>query len=277
MATTNELINGIKASKEAIRQAIIAKGVDVPESTLLNGYAPLVEAISGGGGGFDYEGEMNKILSTVESGYGDICVCVICSASKGYNTFNVATLMGTLNRVEFSDGMVQTDVNYSMEHELTSLLDAGDFQYYWAKCYINSFDDIMFDGDMIAVAYKFFGEIPTITIPDVSLKYFDMGGCSIANIDALIKKSPCIEYIMNAKITDRTLDYTDAKYLKRASFTDLSSVNSYVDVKGLHFLDQNVITDIINLLPEPGFSASVSADYLTEEQKTLCSEKGWYF
>lgn len=277
MATTNDLINGLKASKEAIRQAIIAKGVDVPESTLLSGYAPLVEAISGGGGGFDYEGEMNKIVSTVESGYGDICVCMICSAYKNTNTFSVAKLSTTINRIEFSDGTVQTDVNYAMEHKLTSLLDADGFQYYWAKCYIDTFDDISMPSNMIAVAYKFLGSVPSLVVPDTSLKYFDIGGCSVSSMDTILTKNKDIEYVMNVTFTSYSLDCSKIKYVKKMSFVNLDKVTDNVSVENLCFLDQDVITGMINLLPEGGFLSRFSADYLTEEQKALLDAKSWSY
>lgn len=42
MNTTADKLNGILNSKEAIRQAIISKGIDVPPSTVFADYASLI-------------------------------------------------------------------------------------------------------------------------------------------------------------------------------------------------------------------------------------------
>ena len=55
----------IKNAKAAIKTAIEGKGVTVPDATLLDGMAPLIESIQAGGGGFDFSAinDVSKVVS----------------------------------------------------------------------------------------------------------------------------------------------------------------------------------------------------------------------
>lgn len=54
MGTTADKLAYLAGTKSAIREAIIAKGVDVPESTTFRAYADKIGEISGGGTGHEY-------------------------------------------------------------------------------------------------------------------------------------------------------------------------------------------------------------------------------
>ena len=49
--SVQQQIDRIEAAKEAIATAIAGKGVTVPDGTLIDGMAPLIESIEAGGGG----------------------------------------------------------------------------------------------------------------------------------------------------------------------------------------------------------------------------------
>lgn len=277
MATTNDLINGLKASKEAIRQAIIAKGVDVPESTLLSGYAPLVEAISGGGGGFDYKAKMDEVTATIESGIADVCVVFFILGNKTSNKFNPFGYGETINRMDFSDGTSLTDA--SSAHNVTELLDGDGFQYYWVKCYVNTLSQMSIpttNSPIFMVSYKVLNGSETPTVVTANLKYLDLGGGSISKISAVTDGNPCIEYLYNVKYTGSSMDFRPAKYLRKCTFTDLSSVSD-VNMSNNDFVSEETVTGIINALPEAGWGSSFDYYSLTDGQKTLLDAKGWSY
>ena len=57
MGTSINKLNAVLASKEAIRQAIEGKGIEIPTSTKLSEYAAKIEAIEVGGGGSGDSGD----------------------------------------------------------------------------------------------------------------------------------------------------------------------------------------------------------------------------
>lgn len=65
MGTTADKLAYLNDTKTAIKNAIVAKGVDVPGGTTFREYATLISAISGGGGGggsIDYfQGEVESV------------------------------------------------------------------------------------------------------------------------------------------------------------------------------------------------------------------------
>ena len=54
-------VNRLKDAKTAIKTAIEGKGVTVPDATMLEGMAALIESIEAGGGSSDYEFEIGTI------------------------------------------------------------------------------------------------------------------------------------------------------------------------------------------------------------------------
>lgn len=65
MGTTADKLEYLQGTKAAIKSAIVAKGVDVPDGTTFRDYATKISAISGGGGGggsIDYfQGEVESV------------------------------------------------------------------------------------------------------------------------------------------------------------------------------------------------------------------------
>ena len=83
-------ITRIEAAKSAIAAAIAGKGVTVPDGTLLDGMAALIEAIEAGGGGnivagsFTPTSNMNTFKVNHNFNTKDICFVVFMSGNKAY-------------------------------------------------------------------------------------------------------------------------------------------------------------------------------------------------
>lgn len=80
----------IKSAKSAIKTAIEGKGVTVPDGTLLDGMATLIESIEAGGGGNIVAGSFTPTsnMKTFKVNHNfntkDICFVVFMSANKAY-------------------------------------------------------------------------------------------------------------------------------------------------------------------------------------------------
>lgn len=83
-------ISRIKSAKSAIAAAIAGKGVTVPDGTMLDGMAALIEAIQAGGGGnivagsFTPTSNMNTYKVNHNFNTKDICFVVFMSDNKAY-------------------------------------------------------------------------------------------------------------------------------------------------------------------------------------------------
>lgn len=63
--TTADKLNYLIATKEAIKQAIVDKGVTVPQDATFRSYATLIGTISGGGGGEDLDTEIAELEAII--------------------------------------------------------------------------------------------------------------------------------------------------------------------------------------------------------------------
>lgn len=83
-------ITRLQNAKEAIKTAIEGKGVTVPEATLLDGMAALIESIEAGGGGNIVAGSFTPTsnMKTFKVDHNlnteDICFAVFMSGNKSY-------------------------------------------------------------------------------------------------------------------------------------------------------------------------------------------------
>ena len=116
-------ITRLQNAKAAIKAAIEGKGVTVPDATMLDGMAPLIEAIEAGGGsakvafGTFTLSETKNATGTfeVEHGLGvvpDIVLVSLCGVQYSSKKYELDTILGVRSgaRSTFADISAQKDV-----------------------------------------------------------------------------------------------------------------------------------------------------------------------
>ena len=152
-------ISRIKSAKSAIAAAIAGKGVTVPDGTMLDGMAALIESIEAGGGG-DIKIEQGSVtFATEQSSYTfvtdkpDIFIVYVENDSKPqYSSSNYIWVMIQDTRL----------FNYNGNMEKTSYIfgyNQGSHKYYTpykTAAEIGTFKGLYFNSKLGAKTYKWY-------------------------------------------------------------------------------------------------------------------------
>lgn len=130
MGTTTEKLTYLQGTKDAIKNAIVAKGVEVPEGTTFRGYAEKIGEIQTGGekvtGNIDYtmmtivyieDNEVKKL--EYSSG--------VIKVNKG-SMLNIFGQMGSLLEIPVVEGGAESKQNFGDRYNFNAFyLITGDF------------------------------------------------------------------------------------------------------------------------------------------------------
>ena len=305
MGTTKDKLQAVLASKEAIRTAIEGKGIEIPTTTKLSEYAAKIEAIEVGGGGsgsgsgdgasafarFDYYRQLvQDIKAQADPTKGKFSIISVQKCGFGGNTYT--SVFGEWNAP--SGGLMTNDGRTWSEGE-TSKIPAVEYNgeyYIWAVEYSDSLSDMNFQNGTIAcgivvndasvasttVAYTIYTSKPQNMI------YIDFGGLAFSayNFYQMLQKNyrtfmGCDNYKFNNN--DQNSFYVPYMTLRHIGVSSDSVSSGNISVSDCYDLDEESLTQLIASVDADlvGLSSSISAYYLTPEQKAMCDSKDLYY
>ena len=310
MGTTINKLNAVLASKEAIRQAIEGKGIEIPTSTKLSEYASKIEAIEVGGGGsgsgdsgdgasafarFDYYRQLVQdikaqndptkgkysLISVIKCGFGNKASFV-----SGFGSLASPTLY-----VQFPDRLDTFGSGYVERDNIPALEYNGEY-YFWAIEYVDTLTDFYVPEK--ALAFAIICNDASITTRTITyqtftskanyLMYVDFGGFSFSayNFYQMLQKNyrtfmGCDNYKFNNN--DQNSFYVPYMTLRHIGVSSDSVSSGNITVSDCYDLDEESLTQLIASVDADlvGLSSSISAYYLTPEQKAKCDEKELYY
>ena len=309
MGTTINKLNAVLASKEAIRQAIEGQGIEIPTSTKLSEYASKIEAIEVGGGGsgsgsgdgasafarFDHYRQLVQdikaqndptkgkysLISVIKCGFGNKASFV-----SGFGSLTSPTLY-----VQFPDRLDTFGSGYVERDNIPALEYNGEY-YFWAIEYVDTLADFYVPEKTLAFAiicndasittrtitYQ------TLTSKSNYLMYVDFGGFSFSayNFYQMLQKNyrtfmGCDNYKFNNN--DQKSLYVPYITLRHIGVSSDSVSNGNISVSDCYDLDEETLDGLIDIVNPDlmELSSSLSAYYLTPEQKAKCDAKGLYY
>lgn len=306
MGTTINKLNAVLASKEAIRTAIEGKGIEIPTSTKLSEYASKIEAIEVGGGGsgdsgdgasafarFDhYRQLVQDIKAQADPTKGKFSIISVQKCGFGGNTYT--SVFGEWYAP--SGGLMTSDGRTWSEGE-TGKIPAVEYNgeyYIWAVEYSDSLSDMNFQNGTIAcgivvndasvasttVNYTIYTSKPQNMI------YIDFGGLAFSNYNfyQMLQKNyrtlmGCDNYKFNKN--DQGSFFIPAHYfsLRHIGVTSDSQSSGNISVSDCYDLDEETLDGLIDIVNPDliDLSSSISAYYLTPEQKAKCDAKELYY
>lgn len=303
MGTTTDKLNAVLASKEAIRTAIEGKGIEIPTTTKLSEYAAKIEAIEAGGGGgggdasafarFDhYRQLVQDIKAQADPTKGKFSI--ISVQKCGFGGTSYTSVFGAWYAP--SGGLMTNDGRTWSEGE-TSKIPAVEYNgeyYIWAIEYSDSLSDMNFQQGTIAcgivvndasmasttVAYTIYTSKPQNMI------YIDFGGIAFTsyNFYQMLQKNyrtfmGCDNYKFNSN--DQNSFFVPMYYfsLRHIGVTSDSVSNGHISVGDCYDLDEETLDGLIDIVSPDliDLSSSLSAYYLTPEQKAMCDSKDLYY
>ena len=307
MGTTINKLNAVLASKEAIRTAIEGKGIEIPTTTKLSEYAAKIEAIEVGGGGsgsgsgsgdgasafarFDhYRQLVQDIKAQADPTKGKFSIISVQKCGFGGDIYK--SVFGSFYAP--SGGLMTNDGRTWSEGE-TSKIPAVEYNgeyYIWAVEYSDSLGDMNFQNGTIAcgivvndasvasttVNYTIYTSKPQNMI------YIDFGGLAFSayNFYQMLQKNyrtfmGCDNYKFNNN--DQNSFYVPYMTLRHIGVTSDSQSSGNISVSDCYDLDEESLTQLIASVDADlvGLSSSISAYYLTPEQKAMCDSKDLYY
>ena len=309
MGTTKDKLNAVLASKEAIRQAIEGKGIEIPTSTKLSEYASKIEAIEVGGGGsgsgsgdgasafarFDYYRQLVQdikaqndptkgkysLISVIKCGFGNKASFV-----SGFGSLTSPTLY-----VQFPDRLDTFGSGYVERDNIPALEYNGEY-YFWAIEYVDTLADFYVPEKTLAFAIICNDEsittrtitYQTLTSKSNYLMYVDFGGFSFSayNFYQMLQKNyrtfmGCDNYKFNNN--DQKSLYVPYITLRHIGVSSDSVSSGNKSVSDCYDLDEETLDGLIDIVNPDlmELSSSLSAYYLTPEQKAKCDAKGLYY
>lgn len=306
MGTTINKLNAVLASKEAIRTAIEGKGIEIPTSTKLSEYAAKIEAIEVGGGGSGDSGDGASAFARFDH-YRQLVQDIKAQADPTKGKFSIISVQkcgfgGDEYTSVFgswyapSGGLMTNDGRTWNEGE-TGKIPAVEYNgeyYIWAVEYSDSLSDMNFQNGTIAcgivvndasmasttVAYTIYTSKPQNMI------YIDFGGVAFTsyNFYQMLQKNyrtfmGCDNYKFNSN--DQKSFFVPAYYfsLRHIGVTSDSQSSGSISVGDCYDLDEETLDGLIDIVNPDliDLSSSLSAYYLTPEQKAKCDAKELYY
>lgn len=306
MGTTINKLNAVLASKEAIRTAIEGKGIEIPTTTKLSEYAAKIEAIEVGGGGsgdsgdgasafarFDhYRQLVQDIKAQADPTKGKFSIISVQKCGFGGNEYT--SVFGSWYAP--SGGLMTNDGRTWYEGE-TGKIPAVEYNgeyYIWAVEYSDSLSDMNFQNGTIAcgivvndasvasttVNYTIYTSNPQNMI------YIDFGGIAFSNYNfyQMLQKNyrtfmGCDNYKFNKN--DQGSFLVPAYYfsLRHIGVTSDSESSGNISLEDCYDLDEETFDGLIDIVNPDliDLSSSLSAYYLTPEQKAKCDAKELYY
>ena len=307
MGTIIDKLNAIESSKEAIRVAIEGKGIEIPTTTKFSEYASKIEAIQVGGGGsgsgsgdgasafarFDhYRQLVQDIKAQADPTKGKFSIISVQKCG-----FGGATYTSVFGEWYAPSGGLMTNDGRTWSEGETGKIPAVEYNgeyYIWAVEYSDSLSDMNFQKGTIAcgivvndasvasttVAYTIYTSNPQNMI------YIDFGGLAFTsyNFYQMLQKNyrtfmGCDNYEFNNN--DLSSFFVPAYYfsLRHIGVSSDSVSSGNITVDACYDLDEESLTQLIASVDADlvGLSSSISAYYLTPEQKAMCDAKDLYY
>lgn len=306
MGTTKDKLQAVLASKEAIRTAIEGKGIEIPTTTKLSEYAAKIEAIEVGGGGSGDSGDGASAFARFDH-YRQLVQDIKAQADPTKGKFSIISVQkcgfgGDEYTSVFgswyapSGGLMTNDGRTWNEGE-TSKIPAVEYNgeyYIWAVEYSDSLSDMNFQNGTIAcgivvndasvasttVNYSIYTSKPQNMI------YIDFGGLAFTsyNFYQMLQKNyrtfmGCDNYKFNNN--DQKSFFIPAYYfsLRHIGVTSDSQSSGNISLGDCYDLDEETFDGLIDIVNPDliDLSSSLSAYYLTPEQKAKCDAKDLYY
>ena len=310
MGTTKDKLQAVLASKEAIRTAIEGKGIEIPTTTKLSEYAAKIEAIEVGGGGsgsgdsgdgasafarFDHYRQLVQdikaqndptkgkysLISVIKCGFGNKASFV-----SGFGSLTSPTLY-----VQFPDRLDTFGSGYVERDNIPALEYNGEY-YFWAIENADTLADFYVPEKTLAFAIICNDESITtrtityqmLTSKSNYLMYVDFGGFSFSayNFYQMLQKNyrtfmGCDNYKFNNN--DQKSLYVPYITLRHIGVSSDSVSSGNISVSDCYDLDEETLDGLIDIVNPDlmELSSSLSAYYLTPEQKAKCDAKGLYY
>lgn len=307
MGTTIDKLQAVLASKEAIRTAIEGKGIEIPTTTKFSEYASKIEAIEvGGGGGGSDSGDGASAFARFDH-YRQLVQDIKAQADPTKGKFSIISVQkcgfgGDEYTSVFgawyapSGGLMTNDGRTWYEGE-TSKIPAVEYNgeyYIWAVEYSDSLSDMNFQNGTIAcgivvndasvasttVNYTIYTSKPQNMI------YIDFGGLEFTSYNfyqMLQKNYRTFMGCDNYKFTknDKASFFVPAYYfsLRHIGVTSDSESSGNISLGDCYDLDEETFDGLIDIVNPDliDLSSSLSAYYLTPEQKAKCDAKDLYY
>lgn len=305
MGTTIDKLQAVLASKEAIRTAIEGKGIEIPTTTKLSEYAAKIEAIEVGGGGSGDSGDSGDGASAFArfDHYRQLVQDIKAQADPTKGKFSIISVIkcgfGGEKYVSVfgafytpSGGLMTSDGRTWSEGETSKIpaLEYNGEYYIWAVEYSDSLSDMNFQKGCIAcgivvndasvasttVNYTIYTSNPQNMI------YIDFGGLAFTSYNfyqMLQKNYRTFMGCDNYKFTknDKASFFIPAYYfsLRHIGVTSDSESSGNIAVGDCYDLDEETFDGLIDIVKPDliELSSSLSAYYLTPEQKAKCDAK----
>ena len=209
--SVQQQIDRIEAAKEAIATAIAGKGVTVPDGTLIDGMAPLIESIEAGGGGEPSGGVSVETCSLttapLANQHTNSSSCFATILKNGEITAEYIKIPATRNTL-VTENIVKGSLLYATVAYLTGV----------TKIIYNSSSHFRVDGDIVIGDNPCYARDTTILLADGTTKpvqdieYSDLllvwdfdNGCQSTARPVWIKKAQTATYYYKCTLSDGTV------------------------------------------------------------------------
>ena len=146
-------VNRLKDAKTAIKTAIEGKGVTVPDATMLEGMAALIESIQAGSGGnlvtgeVTFESDLNLYTQALTLDTGLVTATAAMLIAKNDSSLPSTSYIwillkgesGLIKALKKGGAMYGNTINYSLENGILNITKANSYlafaagnQYFWA-------------------------------------------------------------------------------------------------------------------------------------------------
>ena len=302
MSNIANKLSAVLASKEAIRTAIEGKGIEIPTTTKLSEYAAKIEAIEVGGGGSDsgdgasvfarfdhYRQLVQSIKAQADPTKGKFSIISVqkCGFDGAEYTSVFGSYIGASGGLMTNDGITWSD---GRTLKIPAVEYNGEY-YIWAVEYSDSLSDMSFQKGTIACGIVVNDASVASTTVDYTIYtskaqnmiYIDFGGLAFTS-DSFSKMLQinyrtfmgCDNYKFNND--DRDSFFVPAYYfsLRHIGVSSGSESSGNIILDGCYDIDEETFDGLIDIVNPAliGYDTSLSAYYLTPEQKAKCDAKG---
>lgn len=247
--STADKLNKLLATKTAIKQAIINKGVEVPDDTIFADYPAKISAIeSGGGGGNSY---YETLWNTTTANNTDYTYLFS-------NNYNISDL--DLSNIDMSNAISMDSMFLNCSNLYSLNLGYTDL---W---------------NLTSVSNMFYG--------CVSLQYLDLSCWYIYNLEFALGMFALCSNLNSLNLS--TLDFhsvTTTEFMfdgcySLVDFQAPMNINTSINFESCTELSYDSLMSIINNLeykwsPETLILGSTNLDKLSDEDKMIATNKGW--